>query len=40
MENAVIKDVVLDKKFNVYGTNYNDFVAQSESKRNSGNVYD
>lgn len=30
MENTVIKDVVLDKKFDVYGTNYNNFVAQSE----------
>lgn len=30
MENTVIKDVVLDKKFDGYGTNYNNFVAQSE----------
>ena len=30
MENTVIKDAVLDKKFDGYGTNYNNFVAQSE----------
>ena len=29
MENTVIKDVVLDKKFDWYGINYDNFVAQS-----------
>ena len=30
MENTVIKDVILEKKLDVYGTNNNDFVAQGE----------
>lgn len=30
MENTVIKDVILEKKLDVYGTNNNDFVVQGE----------